>query len=290
MSIIRKIQGREALPVWTLPYATRWRESPDSLVRVLTELDGFPLRHGLVAYKFISEKNEAVAYHPGEWEIYVHEFKALEDKLRAEEVTPNANLERWKIEAVKKLPGNAFVWHDEFAAWFKGTRPYCRGVSVIGEQVRITPHLKDFDKLTLEPDIPGEVCSHFAESEVIPETNEPQRRWTRELVPGADEQAPVLEPSEESRLPRQRKPREPERRMEWMRKWLDNEKSLDENFSSLDITCMTQAEVWTALGRLSGDLKLFKPLKVSNVVDGTAKKFFAACRAAGLCHFRQGPK
>ena len=36
MNVVVKIKGREALAVWTLPYVTSWRFSPDMLLRRLT--------------------------------------------------------------------------------------------------------------------------------------------------------------------------------------------------------------------------------------------------------------
>jgi hypothetical protein len=36
MDVVVKIQGRDALPVWTIPYVTAWDISPDMLLKRLT--------------------------------------------------------------------------------------------------------------------------------------------------------------------------------------------------------------------------------------------------------------
>lgn len=59
MAITVKIEGREALPIRAIPFVTAWQESPDSIVRALSESTvikvganlEIPNKYSLIAYQ-----------------------------------------------------------------------------------------------------------------------------------------------------------------------------------------------------------------------------------------------
>lgn len=138
MQIVIQINGRDALPVRTLPFVTRWawRTSPDAIadacgqpvrkiqpvrdpLGAITKSVEVQSRGALPSY--FLEDGEVRPIHPEEWEIYRDELSCLTKKLKADERLEDENLAKWRTEAIKALPAAAFVWLDEFQQWFEST-------------------------------------------------------------------------------------------------------------------------------------------------------------------------
>lgn len=123
---------REALPVRAIPYVTSWQESPDSIVRALSE----PATIKVAMCQEIRNKQSLVAYvmdggghyeqlPASQWKDSAVALRSLTKKLMADEreEATDENYGPWRVAAILKLPDNAFVWLDEFQAWYSITRP-----------------------------------------------------------------------------------------------------------------------------------------------------------------------
>ena len=132
MVITVKIEGREALPIRAIPYVTSWQESPDSIVRALSESAvikvganlEIPNKHSLVAYQ-MRDQGGFTPVPPSQWKSLVIDINSLTKKMMADERknATNENYGPWRIAAVLKLPDNCFLWLDEFQSWYVKTRP-----------------------------------------------------------------------------------------------------------------------------------------------------------------------
>ncbi|MCK4842607.1 MAG: hypothetical protein KAT04_12120 [Methylococcales bacterium] len=100
MDIVVKIKGREALVVWTLPYVTSWRLSPDMLLQRLVADEMYVSEKFPIAFTLASDKTSN-SLPPAQW----YELKKLIEKLELD-LTDN-NLSRvedrkaWKKEAIE---------------------------------------------------------------------------------------------------------------------------------------------------------------------------------------------
>lgn len=133
MQVTIDINGRKALPIRAISYATSWRESPDSIARTLAAPKTKKLRNGLTARL---RHNELFAYQidahgkyeqipPSQWESVVVTLDSLTKKSQADERedAENENHASWRIKAILELPDNVFCWLDEFQTWYSSTRP-----------------------------------------------------------------------------------------------------------------------------------------------------------------------
>lgn len=139
-NVMLEIGGRQALSVRALSYVCGWAESPDSLVRalrleplirvggVIQRLAGRRVeiknQRSLQAYKYIADGTWQ-PIPPSQWQTTEVALCSLTKKLRADERedADGENHARWRVEATLMLPGDAFVWFDEFERWFAVTRP-----------------------------------------------------------------------------------------------------------------------------------------------------------------------
>ena len=130
-NVMIKIDGRDALPLRAIPYVTNWQESPDSLVRVLAAPKtkkfcgkNIRIKHSeLFAYRADDEGNYAQINHK-QWERSVLAIDNLTGNFKANEREGElyGNHDAWRTAAVLILPDNAFIWLDEFQAWYSRTR------------------------------------------------------------------------------------------------------------------------------------------------------------------------
>jgi hypothetical protein len=130
-NVMIKIDGRDALPLRAIPYVTNWQESPDSLVRVLAAPKtkkfrgkNIRIKHSeLFAYRADDEGNYAQINHK-QWERSVLAIDNLSGNFKANEREGElyGNHDAWRTAAVLILPDNAFIWLDEFQAWYSRTR------------------------------------------------------------------------------------------------------------------------------------------------------------------------
>lgn len=119
MPVTIKINGRDALPIRSIPYVAswKWNSAPDDIVCTLSS-------GGMFAFQMDAQDNyEQVP--PEQWESWVVTLDSLTKKLQANERAgaDGENWESWRIGAVLKLPDNVFIWLDEFQDWYSKSRP-----------------------------------------------------------------------------------------------------------------------------------------------------------------------
>lgn len=122
MSIIRKIQGREALPVWALPYVLY--NGLEVLVGFETALQSLANKtYGrivppfLTAYK-LNECGGYVAISPIEWKRYLDYVAIITKGLKASEEYEYQKYPIWVDDVAKSLPTQAFLFLDELSNWY----------------------------------------------------------------------------------------------------------------------------------------------------------------------------
>lgn len=105
------VDGKEAVPLRLLPFASRWL-SPFTIACSLAHKND----DGLTLRGFRLCDGRAIELLPREWDDLAEELFALEEKLRNEERYEGENRIRWKSESLRLLPAAAFVWRDAVAA------------------------------------------------------------------------------------------------------------------------------------------------------------------------------
>ena len=127
MNVIVEIEGRDALPVWTIPYvASRW-PSPDALVARLVE----PNRPGETDFPiaFNLDSHGKPSLIPRIW--WCETKKQIDELHEKLGYTPEEK-DEWRKRSIQKIMQNeAYIWLDEFEAWFKYYKEHCY---VIGEE------------------------------------------------------------------------------------------------------------------------------------------------------------
>ena len=76
MNVVVNIKGREALAVWTLPYVTSWRLSPDMLLQRLANDEMYVSEKFPIAFTLASDKTPNSVL-PAQW----YELNNLIEKL-----------------------------------------------------------------------------------------------------------------------------------------------------------------------------------------------------------------
>lgn len=133
MNVVVTIQGRPAIPVRALPYATNWSVAPDYLAMALAAPAD---ERRLTSAGMVSIRNDfclpsyAITGSPAfrqmaasEWDAIRVEIDCLEKKLKANERLDGENWSTWRNRAISRLPHSTFVWLDEFRAWHRQNNP-----------------------------------------------------------------------------------------------------------------------------------------------------------------------
>ena len=112
MSVIIKIEGREAIPVRAIPLLTYWKTvRPDALAQALAGDEHFYPFEGMKAHRV----NGGAVIRQTYWESLARELRALSDTIRTTEINHETGLQQYRIESLKKLPPSVYLWLDEFA-------------------------------------------------------------------------------------------------------------------------------------------------------------------------------
>ncbi len=112
MSVIIKIEGREAIPVRAIPLLTYWQTvTPDALAQALAGDEHFYPFEGMKAHRV----NGGAVIRQTYWESLARELRALSDTIRTTEINHETGLQQYRIESLKKLPPSVYLWLDEFA-------------------------------------------------------------------------------------------------------------------------------------------------------------------------------
>lgn len=154
MSVVVKIQGRDALPVWTLPFVGGGDLPTDKLAGILA--GRWPWYKALSAFKLDPEGSPAVLA-PKQWDRVVTRIEVRGEALKAKFEVSGDPYPAWEIESAKCFPRNAYVWLDEFARWFSHHQSLNAPMADQGRP-KFRPGDREPD---LEPMIPEEVEAYF---------------------------------------------------------------------------------------------------------------------------------
>lgn len=118
MHVTIEINGRQALPVRTIPLLTDWRGlSPDQLAQILAgDSDHWPSFDGLTAYR-LHPDGSTEPISPRWWASWVvRKLQATSDAIKAKQASHETGYQQWRGESLAQLPAGVFVWRDEFEA------------------------------------------------------------------------------------------------------------------------------------------------------------------------------
>ena len=177
MDVVVKIEGRDALPVWTIPYVTAWDISPDMLLKRLV----YPY--------YNNEKNEPIfpaAFNldssgcprviPSEqWADVENRIAMLKDDLDAREDNETSQSEDlfdlWctrSIDRIIKWAGCRYIWLSEFSEWLERYNDFDHIIFM--KQVKVADDKTDFTErhidLNLDPNLISEHELHFKNTEL----------------------------------------------------------------------------------------------------------------------------
>lgn len=124
VNVVVEIEGREAIPVRTIPLLTNWRFiSPDIVAHVLGGTGGsnvgvFSVSKDDMPVDLQSNRIEDGKVQPidKDWwaQFPLLELRALSEKIRTDGTSPKAGYSKWRTQSLKELPAGVFVWKDEY--------------------------------------------------------------------------------------------------------------------------------------------------------------------------------
>ncbi|MDP3839371.1 MAG: hypothetical protein Q8Q54_10655 [Methylococcales bacterium] len=123
MNVVVEIAGREALPVWTIPYVTSWRLSPDMLVRNLVGCDfGTAYPHYFFPTAFnLDEHGKPSPLSPAQWSGTHNLLGKLHQGLKDEKQRKDKERIEWEMQsiAILLIDETCYVWRDEFESYYE---------------------------------------------------------------------------------------------------------------------------------------------------------------------------
>jgi hypothetical protein len=160
MNVVLEIEGRDALPVWVLPYISGWDTfSPDML------LDRFVNPHHDLLATFPTTFNLDTNNIPSplpvaQWYEINNLMIQLKEELRVKEL-PKSEWRKRSIEIIKPL--EAYIWLEEFVRWFDRSPYICNRHSIdeIDQMLKKQPV-----ELCFNPLIPTEHARYFEDTEL----------------------------------------------------------------------------------------------------------------------------
>lgn len=151
MNIVVMIQGREAIPVRAVAFATNWGTlAPGHLAGVLAHTDEIESCYdGFAAYHI--EDGRILQIRANWWDEASREIERLYEELRARrnegKLTQEENHRRWREEPLRRLPPGVFVWKDELES-----RHLTRGAARYGEAGMPKAAAEEFARTALDFD------------------------------------------------------------------------------------------------------------------------------------------
>jgi hypothetical protein len=174
MDVIVKIAGREALPVWTIPYITSWDISADMLLK------------RLVAPNYNNEPTFPDAFNldsygdphsiPSIWWFDTEtRISMLEYELTDKKISQYKKLDKWhkrSVEIIMQSTG-CYIWLDEFKKWLECYNNYDNEILM-----KPTDNDRGFTtyriELFLNPPLPPEHALYFKNTEIMESTHFPR--------------------------------------------------------------------------------------------------------------------
>lgn len=114
MNVIVEIDGRNAIPVRTIPFLTNWATmSPDVVAVALAGED----HHFLGLSSFRIEGTNQKKISTTWWKNFpCRQLKALSEEIKDKETTHETGYQEWRSRSISVLPAGVFVWQDEFVS------------------------------------------------------------------------------------------------------------------------------------------------------------------------------
>ena len=160
VQVVVKILGREALPVWVLPYVTGWNLSPDMLLDRLVNPHHDPTASFPAAFQ-VGASNNSMLIPREQWEGIYIKVKSIDEQLTKEGLTLFHDRDEWRRRSIAELSRHqAYVWLDEFQGWFN-KQLYAHNTLKIGDHGSETegPGVE----ICLYPFLPQELATCFKE-------------------------------------------------------------------------------------------------------------------------------
>ncbi len=117
MNVVVLIDGREAIPVRAIPFVTGWWLSPDLLARSFAHPDSWRWMGEVTAHEWHGGTISG-PLSSKEWDEVEDRLQALDATLMAVSDDREQTRPIWLRKSVLLLPANAFVWKDQFEAYF----------------------------------------------------------------------------------------------------------------------------------------------------------------------------
>lgn len=115
MNVVLEIAGRDALAVWTLPYVTSWRLSPDMLLeRLASHGSIFPTAFNLNTHNIPSP------LPPAQWDELYNLIQKTEQDITDMNLSKRNDRAEWIKRSIEEFwrYESCYVWLDEFEKWF----------------------------------------------------------------------------------------------------------------------------------------------------------------------------
>lgn len=121
MNIVVKIQGREAIPIRSIPLLTDWEVlSPDVCAKAFAG-DEISAQHFENMPTYQLDENGSYAGISSRWwaNWVVRELDACAERTQADGISDEVGYALWRSESIELLPAGTFVWRDEFEAAYQ---------------------------------------------------------------------------------------------------------------------------------------------------------------------------
>jgi hypothetical protein len=138
VKIVVVIEGREAIPVRAIPLLSNWRfMSPDVVAHVLGDTGGTNVSiFGDMQSGRLSD-GKVLPMNKDWWAQFpLGDLKALSEKIKASESSPEAGQSEWKKRSLSELPAGVFVWKPSTKNCMKRTGITSSGCSIAPFETR----------------------------------------------------------------------------------------------------------------------------------------------------------
>lgn len=119
MSVIIHIDGREALPIRSLPFVSGWMLSPDVVAMGFANTHHWNTKLEEIRAYHLMPDGQYASMLPKEWDGIEADLQILSQKLKQNDSFELESYPEWRMQSVSLLPPNCFVWRDEIEQAFK---------------------------------------------------------------------------------------------------------------------------------------------------------------------------
>lgn len=178
MNVIVFIDGREAIPIRTIPFITGRKITADLVASIFAHTDPWESRRNGVTPYYLEDDGKYFPMLPKEWDDIEADLNVLTATLKKTEEVEQGNYSLWRHDSILLLPRACFVWKDNFETAFQ------RAYSVWSYQ--ILDERPGDRELNLSPYIPPELREAVLDG--FPRSQEAiARQW-----PWGDYETPLL--------------------------------------------------------------------------------------------------